>query len=166
MNTGTNIINATSPVAHSDLGCQLWGYDDTAKKYKYLVPVRAVPATGAAPSTIEVTEMDSPTKQYIPDRVDVSTMEFDYNYNAGNYAKCKALCDGVTSNKFLVTYPDKSGVKFEGAGTTWRDAVSTGGEIKGKISIAISSMEDVEDCSSIVDGTSVPAGKKTPFALT
>lgn len=166
MNTGTNATNVNTPVAHSDLGCQLWGFDETSRKYKYLVPVRAIPATGAAPSTIEVTEMDSPNKQYIPDRVDVPAMEFDYNYNSGNYAKCKTFCDGVTPKKFLVTYPDKSGVKFEGTGSTWRDSVSTGGEIKGKISVAITKLDDVADCSTIVDGSSVPSGKLTPFAVT
>lgn len=156
-------MSITNPVAHSDKGCQLWAWNETAGKYKYLVPVRAVPATGAAPSTIEVTEMDSPRKQYIFDRDDTSTMEFDYNYTADKYAACKAVLDGVTENKFLVTYPDGSGVKFEGAGKTWRDAVSTGGEIVGKISVAVLSMDDVDDCSSIVDASTVPAGRVSPF---
>lgn len=156
-------MSITNPVAHSDKGCQLWAFDSTTSKYKYLVPVRAVPATGAAPSTIEVTEMDSERKQYIFDRDDTSALEFDYNYTKEKYAACKAYLDGVTPNKFLVTYPDKSGVKFEGAGKTWRDAVSTGGEILGKISVAVLSMDDVDDATSIVDASSIPAGRVSPF---
>lgn len=152
-----------NPVAHSDLGCQLWHFDTVSSKYKYLVPVRAVPATGSAPSTIEVTEMDSERKQFIFDRDDTSTLEFDYNYTATKYAAVKAVADGKTKEKFLVTYPDKSGVKFEGAGKTWRDAVATGGEIKGKFSVAIVAMDDVDDCTSIVDVSSVPADRYTPF---
>ena len=158
------MADMNNPVAHSDVGCQLWCFDSTASKYKYLVPVRSVPATGASPSTIEVTEMDSPIKQYILDREDVGTLEFDYNYTADKYAAVKAKADGQTVQKFLITYSDKSGVKFEGMGKTWRDAVSTGGEIKGKLAIAITSKEDVDDCSSIVDASSIPAGRTSPFS--
>ena len=156
-------MSMNNPIAHSDKGCQLWAFDSTSSKYKYLVPVRAVPATGAAPSTIEVTEMDSERKQYIFDREDVSALEFDYNYTAEKYAACKAYLDGITPNKFLVTYPDGSGVKFEGAGKTWRDAVRTGGEILGKISVAVVDMDDVANCASIVDASSIPAGRVSPF---
>lgn len=156
-------LEVNNPVAHSDLGCMLFCKD--GEKYKYLVPVRAVPATHSAPGTIEVTEMDSPVKQYIADRPDVPAYEFDYNYTAAKYAAVKAKADGKTVHDYLITYGDKSGVKFKGTGFTWRDAVSTGGEIKGKLSIIVSGVEDVTDCDAIVDVTTIPAGRVHPFTV-
>lgn len=153
-------------VAHSDLGCMLFKYDETTKKFKYLVPVRSLPATGGSPSQIEVTEMDSPIKQFILDRQDTPAYEFDYNYTKNNYAKCKEAFDGKTENEYLITYSDKSGVRFTGTGATWRDSVSVGGEIKGKISVAVSSVDDVDDCSAIIDIKSIPTGRTHPFATT
>lgn len=151
-------------VAHSDLGCMLFRLNKDAQKFEYLVPVRSIPATGGSPSQIEVTEMDSPIKQFILDRQDTPAYEFDYNYTKNNYAKCKESFDGKTENEFLITYSDKSGVRFSGTGATWRDSVSVGSEIKGKISVAVSSVDDVEDCSSIIDINSIPTGKSHPFA--
>ena len=151
-------------VAHSDLGCMLFRLNKDTQKFEYLVPVRSIPATGGSPSQIEVTEMDSPIKQFILDRQDTPAYEFDYNYTKNNYAKCKESFDGKTEKEFLITYSDKSGVRFSGTGATWRDSVSVGGEIKGKISVAVSSVDDVEDCSSIIDVNSIPTGKSHPFA--
>lgn len=156
-------LNVNEPVAHSDLGCMLFCKD--GDKFKYLVPVRAVPATHSAPGTIEVTEMDSPVKQYIADRPDVPVYEFDYNYTKEKYAAVKAKADGKTEHEFLITYGDKSGVKFKGTGFTWRDAVSTGGEIKGKLSIIVNTTNDVDDCTDIIDGTTIPAGRVHPFTF-
>lgn len=153
-------------VAHSDVGCMLFALNTSTNKYEYLVPVRTIPATGGSPSQIEVTEMDSPIKQFILDRQDTPAYEFDYNYTKSNYAVCKAKFDGKTENKFLITYSDKSGVKFSGIGATWRDSLNTGEEIKGKISVAVSSVDDVEDCSSIIDISTIPSGKTHPFATT
>ncbi len=151
-------------VAHSDLGCMLFSFNKETQKFEYLVPVRSIPATGGSPSQIEVTEMDSPIKQFILDRQDTPAYEFDYNYTKNNYAKCKEVFDGKTENEFLITYSDKSGVRFSGTGATWRDSVSVGGEIKGKISVAVSSVDDIEDCSSIINVNSIPTGKSHPFA--
>lgn len=160
----TTTLNVDAPVAHSDLGCMLFYKDATSGKFKYLVPVRAVPATHSAPGTIEVTEMDSPIKQYIADRPDVPAYEFDYNYTAAKYGAVKAQCG--KENEFLVTYADKSGVKFKGTGATWRDAVSPGSEVKGKLTVIVNKVDDVDDCSSIIDVTSIPTGRVHPFATT
>ena len=151
-------------VANSDKGCMLFAFNKTKNIFEYLVPVRSIPATGGAPAQIEVTEMDSDIKQYILDRQETSAYEFDYNYTANNYKKCKEFLDGKSENTYLITYSDKSGVKFKGIGATWRDAVGIGSEIKAKISIAITSKEDVDDCSSIIDIGSIPSGKTHPFA--
>lgn len=152
-------------VANSDKGCMLFAFNKTKNVFEYLVPVRSIPATGGSPSQIEVTEMDSEIKQYILDRQETPAYEFDYNYTLNNYKKCKEYFDGRTENVFLITYSDKSGVKFKGTGATWRDALSTGAEIKAKISVAVSSVDDVDDCSSIIDVATIPTGKVHPFAL-
>lgn len=152
------------PIAHSDLGCMLFCFNEASNKFKYLVPVKAVPASKSAPSTIEVTEMDSPIKQYIPDRPDVPAYEFDYNHTAAKYAAVKAKADGQTEHQFLITYGDKSGVKFKGVGFTWRDAVSTGSGLTDKLSIIVNKVEDVTDCTQIVDVASIPMGRVHPFS--
>lgn len=158
---GNDIAN---PTAHSDLGAMLWVKKKGEDKFKYLVPIRTAPATGSAPAQIEVTEMDSPRKQYILDRQDTPAFEFDYNYTVAKFKACKEVFDGKTENEFLVTYGDKSGHTFKGTGATWKDAISAGAELKGKISVAVSEIEDVDDCTSLVDASTVPAGRVNPFA--
>lgn len=151
-------------VANSDKGCMLFAFNKEKNVFEYLVPVRSIPATGGSPAQIEVTEMDSPIKQFILDRQDTPAFEFDYNYTLNNYNKCKKVFDSKTENVFLITYSDKSGVKFKGIGATWKDGLSVGAEIKAKISVAVSSIDDIDDCSSIIDLATIPAGKVHPFA--
>ena len=45
-------------------------------KYEHLVNIKNVPASGAEGGTIEVTELDSPVKQYIDDRKDTPAQDF------------------------------------------------------------------------------------------
>lgn len=151
-------------IAVSDVGVALLKWDNTASKYKYFMAITAAPATGGAGSNIEVTELDSKYKQYIADREDTPAYEFDFNYTASTFNTAETTFDGVTSNKFALCFQDKGGFTFEGIGTCWTDAVSAGQAIVGKISIAVSKREWIQDLTSVVDTTGWPAGRFNPFA--
>jgi len=148
---------------YSDIGTILWAYDDVSEKYKYLVPIRVAPATGGMPNKIDTTELDSEIEQAIFGREPIPDYTFEYNHNATNYAAVKALASKTVAKKFLVTYADKSGVKFEGMLATWRKEVGKDSALVDNLSIAVQTREDVTDCTSIVDATTIPAGKKDVF---
>ena len=63
-------------IAQSDVGTMLYakGADN---KYSELIEIISAPAESTAGGTIEVTVLKSPTKQYIPDRVDVQNKTLD-----------------------------------------------------------------------------------------
>jgi len=153
-------------IAYSDLGAMLWVLDPSISEtvYQYLVPVKSMPATGSAPSQIEVTELDSPKKQYILDRQDVPMFEFNYNYTVTNFTRVKSFLDGSSTYKFMITYLDKSGVIFEGIGATFINEVSAGNAIEAQMAIAVTSTTELSDCSAKVNASSVPIGKKNPFS--
>ena len=101
-----------SNVAISDMGVMLFNFDSTTGKYKYLLPIKAAPATGGAPSQIDATELDSLYKQNILDREETPAYEFDYNYTIANHKEAEETFDGKTNRKLLMMFQDKSGYAF------------------------------------------------------
>ena len=81
--------------AQSDVGITLYvkGNQD---KYKELIEVKSIPATGQAGGTLETTTLKSPTKTYIPDRPDNGDMDYTYNYTEANMTAVKSICDTFT----------------------------------------------------------------------
>lgn len=140
---------ANNQTAMSDKGTMLYYKESPgATTYTKLVGIKSAPATSSAPATIEVTTLDSESKQYIPDRMDTPAYEFQYNYNKTDFAKVQATC-GVEA-EFLLVYPDGAGETFRGTGATWIDAVSAGQAINAQLSIAVLSHEYVEDTTSLI----------------
>lgn len=119
----------------SNIGLQLYYYDSDESKFKYLVPiVGEMPSLGAAPSTIDITEADSPQNQSVPDRPDNPAMELNYNIDSGlaNYYK---VSENLKSNKtgyYMFLLPLKSAFIFPAQGNTW---VSGGNPIQGTLSM-------------------------------
>lgn len=134
-----------SNVAISDKGVMLFKYDKSTGLYKYLIPITAAPATGGAPSQITVTELDCPYVQNILDREETPAYEFSYNYTIEKHKAALQAFDGKSDNKYLLTFQDKSGFAFSGIGAAWTDSISAGGAIAGKISVAITTKEWVEE---------------------
>lgn len=144
----------TTNVAITDVGTKF--YVETAPDagtYKILVPVTSVPATGQAPSTIDVTELDSPIKQYVLDRVDPGTMEFAFNDTEEKYNAVLAVCDNETHN-FLIVYQDGRGVKITGTASCWHNELSAGTALGGGLAIAASVIEDIPsaDTPALITG--------------
>lgn len=141
------IFNKT---AVGDIGLKLFILENESdSKYTWLVPVTAAPATGSAPATIEVTELDMEDKAYIADRVDRPQMEFDFNHTVTKFARVQSFADGTT-RKFLLVYGDNSGYKIEASLNCWHDAVSLGSAIKGKLTLTVSRMEYIQDVSELI----------------
>ena len=95
--------------------------------YEKLVSIKSVPASGSEGGTIEVTELDSPVKQYIEDRMDLPTQDFTYNRTAEKYEAVKEICDG-TSHEFLIKFSDGTGTYIRGTAQTWKNEFSAGSE--------------------------------------
>ena len=153
------MATAIEKTAISDMGTMLFVLDDTSTKYKYAFPITAAPATGGAPSQIEVTELDSKNIQNILDRSATPAFEFSYNYLSERYEAASQIFDGVTNQLCLLVFGDGSGFKFSGVGATWTDSLSAGNAVSGQVSVAVSSKEFVKDVSSIIDEASIPVGR-------
>lgn len=128
-------------MAQSDVGIKL--YDSAtgaANSYEVFLSVKDVPATGSAPSKLEITNLDDVKKGYIPDREDIPDMEFTYNYDATNFAAVKAV-EGI-KHYFMIVYSDGSGAVITGVAKTWVDAVSLGTVVTAKMNVVAESVED------------------------
>lgn len=137
------------PIAISDYGTLLC-VKGTNDKYTKLVSVTSVPDTGSAPGTIEVTELDSAAKQYISDRPDTPSYEFEANYTKQNYATVTAGISLTEAKDYLIVYQDGSGEKFTGTGATWKKSVTAGNAVKIGLSFAVSSHEHIADTSTLM----------------
>ncbi len=136
-------------VAISDVGTLLCvkGTDD---KYTKLISITSAPATGAAPGTIDVTNLESPVKQYISDRPDTPAYEFEANYLKTDYENLTTKISLTVSKDYLIVYQDGSGEKFTGTGAIWKKEISAGNAVKIGISFSVESHEHITDTSTIV----------------
>lgn len=75
--------------------------------YAELVPIKSMPAMGAAPSKIECTDLTQKRKAYTQGLEDSEDMEFICNYTKANYDKCKALQTGE-AQYFAVAFGGKT----------------------------------------------------------
>lgn len=120
-------------IAQSDVGTMLY-VKGTGSKYAELLEIISAPAESAAGGTIEVTVLKSPTKQYIPDRVDVPEQDFGYNYTEANRTKANTVCDGET-HEFLVKFQDGSGYTITGTAQTWTNEIGRGQAVEATLHI-------------------------------
>jgi hypothetical protein len=128
-------------MAQSDVGIKLWASaTGSANSFTEFLSVKDVPATGSAPSKLEITTLDMAKKGYIPDREDIPDMEFTYNYDAANFALVKAV--EAVKHYFMIVYADGSGAVITGVAKTWVDAVSLGSVVTAKMNIVAESIED------------------------
>lgn len=136
-------------IAISDYGTLLCVEGENGK-YSKLVSVTSVPDTGSAPSTIEVTELDSAVKQYISDRPDTPSYEFEANYTKENYAAVTAGISLTEEKNYLIVYQDGSGEKFTGTGAAWKKGVTAGNAVKIGLSFAVSAHEHVAGITALM----------------
>lgn len=141
-----------SVVALTDIGILLCkkNADD---KFEKLVSVTSVPDTGGAPAQIEVTEMDSPYKQYVSDRPDTPTFEFEFNHTEAKYSAVKAYVSLTEPKEFLIVYQDGSGERFTGTGDAWIKGYTPGSGGKCGLAVNVSTKTHVADTSSILETT-------------
>lgn len=109
--------------------------------YEKLVSIKSVPASGSEGGTIEVTELDSPVKQYIEDRMDLPTQDFTYNRTAEKYEAVKEICDG-TSHEFLIKFSDGTGTYIRGTAQTWKNEFSAGSAQEATLHIVATEITD------------------------
>lgn len=110
-------------------------------KYTKLISIKSVPASGAEGGTIEVTELDSPVKQYINDRVDTPSQDYTYNRTAEKYEAVKAICDGQP-HEFLTVFSDGTGTYCQGTAQTWKNEFSAGSAQEATLHIVATSIVD------------------------
>lgn len=109
--------------------------------YEILVSIKNVPASGSEGGTIEVTELDSPTKQYIEDRVDTPSQDYTYNRTAAKYEAVKEICDG-DPHEFLTVFSDGTGTYCKGTAQTWKNEFSSGSAQEATLHIVATEIED------------------------
>lgn len=116
-------------------------YVKGAEKYEKLISIKSVPASGAEGGTIEVTELDSPVKQYIDDRKDTPSQDYTYNRTADKYEKVKAICDG-NPHEFLTVFSDGTSTYCKGTAQTWKNEFSAGSAQEATLHIVATAIED------------------------
>lgn len=121
-------------VAISDVGTLLYAKIGNASTYTKLLSVISAPAMGSAGGTLEVTVLDSTTKQYIADRTDVPEQDFNFNYTEANFTLAKSACTGDAED-FLVIFQDGSGYTIAGEAQTWINEVGRGSAIEATLHI-------------------------------
>ena len=139
-------------IAISDVGTLLC-IKGAGDLYSKLISVTSVPDTGAAPSTIDVTELDSAVKQYISDRPDTPAFEFEANYTKENYEELLAKISLTTAKDYLIVYQDGSGEKFTATGASWKKGVTAGTAVKIGMSFSVEKHEHVSDATILMDTT-------------
>lgn len=121
-------------IAISDVGTLLYAKIGSASTYTKLLSVISAPAMGSAGGTLEVTVLDSTSKQYIPDRPETPDQDFNYNYTEANYTLAKTAVTGDTED-FLVIFQDGSGYTISGVAQTWINEVGRGSAIEATLHI-------------------------------
>ena len=133
-------------VAFNDQGTLL--YYKNGGTYQELVGIKDVPDAGSAGGTIEVTELKSPIKQYVPDRPDTPEQDFTINRTAEKYALIKGVCDG-TEHEFLVVFSDGTGTYIKGTAQCWKNGFSAGSAQEATLHIV--AVEIVDKTKAEVD---------------
>ena len=126
-------------VAFNDQGTML--YYKNGSKYEELVAIKDVPDAGSAGGTIEVTELKSPIKQYVPDRPDTPEQDFTINRTAEKYAKIKSVADGA-EHEFVVVFSDGTGTYIKGTAQCWKNGFSAGSAQEATLHIVAVEVSD------------------------
>ena len=116
-------------------------YVKKSGKFEKLISIKSVPASGAEGGTIEVTELDSPVKQYINDRIDTPSQDYTYNRTAEKYEAVKAICDGQPK-EFLTVFSDGTGTYCKGTAQTWKNEFSAGSAQEATLHIVATEIAD------------------------
>lgn len=128
-------------IAISDVGTILHAKIGEETAFSEFLRIIAAPATGAAPESLDSTELASPKTQSIKGRETTPDMEFDYNYTEDNFATAKTAVTGEVE-EFLLIYGDGSGALIKGQASTWTDAVGRNSVVVGKFFINAESVEN------------------------
>ena len=126
-------------------------YVKKGEAYEELVGIKNVPASGAEGGTIEVTELKSPRKQFIDDRMDTPSQDYTYNRTAGKYEAVKAICDGQV-HEFLTVFSDGTSTYCKGTAQTWKNEFSAGSAQEATLHIVATDIEDktVEETTALL----------------
>lgn len=124
----------------SSIGLQVYVWDkygDSPEedKFVYLVPVTSdPPEMGSAPDTIEITEADSKVRQYVSDRPDSPSLEFEYNFNSNgyNFNRVKGAISATNAKVYCLLLPLGSAFLIKATGSTW---MSGGNPIHGAFNL-------------------------------
>ena len=162
--------------AQNGIGSQLNVWDETLKKYKLFLPLETVPAVVGSTDSVEVDLLTSSMKTKILGKTSIDDKDVEYLWHRDNLrilrnAKGKQL-------KFLVSYPDFTGWKFEGE-IVYRPNDATSDKLTGTATIIAnkvdeSETEDVRDMlaktcfitSIVPDVLNVTTGSTTKIELT
>ena len=119
----------------SSIGLQVYAFDTTDNQFRYLVPITSdPPEMGATPDTIEITEADSPVRQYVADRPDSPSLEFEYNFNSNgyNYNRVKENISATNAKVYCLLLPLGSAFLIKATGSTW---MTGGNPIRGAFNL-------------------------------
>lgn len=94
------------------VGSQLNIWDETLKKYVLLIPLETVPSVIGSTDTVEVDLLTSSMKTKIEGKTTIDDKDVSFLWHRDNVKRLSKFRNKQC--KFLVSYPDFTGWKFEG----------------------------------------------------
>lgn len=127
--------------AQNGIGSQLNVWDEDLKKYRLFIPLETVPAVVGSTDSVEIDLLTSSMKTKILGKTSVDDKDIEYLWHRDNLrilrnAKGKQL-------KFLVSYPDFTGWKFEGE-IVYRPNDASSDKLTGTATIIANKVDDSE----------------------
>lgn len=121
-------------VALTDVGTKLYNRATARAAMTKLIGITGVPEMGSAPETQEVTETDSPVRQYVSTRATADALAFTFNYLEDNFEAVNSLDDGA-SHEFALVFGDGSGYYINGTVKAWTNSFESNSAINATLSI-------------------------------
>jgi hypothetical protein len=97
-------------------------YDNNGTTKK-LARVKSIPQIGNDPEKLDVTDLDSVAKEYIPGIPDSENLEFAFVDDTDNFNELHSLVEAGASVDWTITYPNGREARFGGIPTLKLDGV-------------------------------------------
>lgn len=127
--------------AQNGIGSQLNIWDETLQKYVLFIPLETVPSVVGSTDTVEVDLLTSSMKTKIEGKTSVDDKDVTFLWHRDNLRRLSSVANKQC--KFLVSYPDFTGWKFEGR-IKYRPDDSSSDKLTGTFTIIANKVDEYE----------------------
>ena len=137
-------VKQYSQVAISDIGTQLFWFNEDTDKFEYAIPITAGAEFGGDTETYEVNETDLDYTAKVAGRTSLNDVEYSINYTGEKYARANEISgSGLGLQVYMETFNDGSAAIF--SGTSGMPSITSGDTRGITITIAPNSVFVVQN---------------------